>query len=123
MIQIHLGLIRLIPLGIAIFGCNANGTPKPQTVVDIKAIEADVFELIPVGCAVATALDPGGAIIVCAVIDAAENVLKSVTLVCPSTAIASAMVAAHPASVTLTPKLLPLASMTNAHYYGVKISK
>ena len=107
-------------LGAAPSACTPQGTLIPAADARLHAVEAFVLEALPVACTVADALDPALFTVVCGVLDEADNVLTTRTLVCPAKADAAAMVAAHPASAAVAAKLAPLASLAHATTYGAR---
>ena len=92
-------------LALCFVGCLPSGAPTPQTVADLKAAESDVLEALPVACTIADILDPTGATVVCAILDADGAALSTVTKALPSPAIAAAVVAAHPAAPVVAKSL------------------
>lgn len=89
--------LLFVALGAAVAGvdaCTATGAPKPQTVADLKALEADALEGLPVACMVVDVVDPA-ATAVCAILDAADNVIATATARGTPAAV-TALVAAKP---------------------------
>jgi hypothetical protein len=99
-------------LGLILAACNPNGTPKPQTVQDLKTVEATLLDDLPVACTIADAIDPAQMTAICAVVDTADTLLTAAHVVQTSSpAAAAALVAAHPASPAVVAKLTHIAAM------------
>ena len=82
------------------------GACKALTATQEAAITSATADV----CAVADAVDPTGATVVCAFVDAAENLILPRLIVCPSPAAAATVVAALPASSSVTAKLRTIAA-------------
>lgn len=86
--------------------CLPSGAPTPQTAADLAAAETDLKAAIPVACVIAEAIDPALMTVVCAVADAADNLITPPSVVVTSSpAQAAALVVAHPATSGVTAKL------------------
>jgi hypothetical protein len=83
-----------------------------------KANGPAIAKDVSTACTIADGLDPSLMTVVCGVIDLAENVYATTTIVCPTPQAAQVMVKALPASVTVAPKLKTLASLGDAGTYG-----
>ena len=91
-----------------------SGACKALTAAEDATITKDTADV----CAVAEAVDPTGATVVCAFVDAAENLILPRLIVCPTPAAAASVVAALPASTTVTAKLRAAVAAGLAHDGG-----
>ena len=99
----------IVPLFALIAAC----TPA-QSAADIAKVQAAddvIMSALPFACGIADTIDPSGATIVCAVLDAGGNIVASVTKQLESAAVAKAVVAAHPATAPQTVALKAAAVM------------
>jgi hypothetical protein len=76
---------------------------------DLKTADDAVLTALPVACAIADALDPTGATVVCAVLDGLGNLVANTTQTLSSSAVAAAFVKAHPATAAQASSLKLLA--------------
>jgi len=98
-------------LALCLAACLSSGAPKPQTIADLQAAEADLKVAIPVACVLADALDPALMTAICVVADAADNLLTTPAVVTTgSSSQAAALVMAHPATAAVGLKLTAVAS-------------
>lgn len=88
-----------------------------QTVLDLETIGKDILDAVPLACTIADAVDPSGATVACAVIDATDSIVKSFTVKAPTPAAAQAFVVKHPAKPSLVASLkaFNVGVVTSAH--------
>ena len=99
----RLTLIKLIPIGVMLIGCNA------ASLADLQKADDALMAAVPVTCAIADVVDPAGGAVVCAVVTATGDLVNDITQQF-TPAIAAAIVAAHPSpSPAVTSKLKALA--------------
>ncbi len=95
-------LALLAVVGFVLAACTSS------ELASLNTAETTVLDALPVACTIADAIDPAGSTVVCAILDAAGNVLESATKQLESPAIAAALVAKHPSSVVVAAKLKAL---------------
>jgi hypothetical protein len=100
-------------LASAIFVLGLAGCTAAQGAALLQGIQAAddiIMSDLPIACALAESVDPTGATVVCAILDASGNIVASTTRQLQSPAVASAVVSAHPAPVALTASIKAKAS-------------
>ena len=110
--------IRLIPVGLMLFGCNAAQLAAYEA--DVTAGNAAVVSAEPLVCAALDVVDPTQATAICQVVDASGNVLATLTTIPQQIANIDALVSKH-AAKTPTQKTSLAAAVDAAKL--LKISK
>jgi hypothetical protein len=88
-------LVASVLVSLAAISCTP--AQEAKAVTDVRTAEADLLEGLPIACTIADVIDPTGATVICAILDASGAALSTVTKALPTPAIAAAVVAAHPA--------------------------
>ena len=94
-----LGLGACLALCVGIAGCT------PAEIQAFEQVDEAVLAGLPAVCAIADVVDPTGATIICAIVDAAGNILASEQTTLTTPALAAKYVTAHPAPAAVVPAL------------------
>jgi hypothetical protein len=94
-----LGLLSCLALCVGIAGCT------PAEIQAFEQVDEAVLAGLPAVCAIADVVDPTGATIICAIVDAAGNILASEQTTLTTPALAAKYVTAHPAPAAVVPAL------------------
>jgi hypothetical protein len=92
---------RLLAALILATACGDLGCTAAQA----RVVEADILTALPFVCSIATDVDPSGATLICAILNAAGDIVSTVQVVTPSAAIAAQVVKDHPATPAVAPAL------------------